>query len=268
MWCMRPLRRTGRFPCVPGFFNPALIWEIMKKVLVTGSSGFIGRHLVSTFADRGYEVGEIDIAHPHNPFDARQFFKGRGPDVDVVVHAAAVVGGRKKVVGSPLDHAENLEIDAALFRWARENRPGRVVYFSSSCAYPVNQQRGKNQLHEDDISLSPGKDMFPDELYGWTICGPCGSYGTPPINAARNCPPAHGWASYTTGRHPCRARYQAAVAPVMPAPTTTQVFTPGGRSGAAVSPRSPAGAGNRNSQPGRSGLPHGNSRTGAGSASR
>ena len=140
----------------------------MKKVLVTGSSGFIGRHLVSTFADRGYEVGEIDIAHPHNPFDARQFFKGRGPDVDVVVHAAAVVGGRKKVVGSPLDHAENLEIDAAMFRWARENRPGRVVYFSSSCAYPVNQQRGKNQLHEDDISLSPGKDMFPDELYGWT----------------------------------------------------------------------------------------------------
>ena len=155
MWCMRSLRRTGRFPCVPGSFNPALIWEIMKKVLVTGSSGFIGPHLVTTFADRGYEVGEIDIAHPHNPFDARQFFKGRGPDVDVVIHAAAVVGGRKKVVGSPLDHAENLEIDAAMFQWARENRPGRVVYFSSSCAYPVNQQREKNQLHEDDISLPP-----------------------------------------------------------------------------------------------------------------
>ena len=108
----------------------------MKKVLVSGSAGFIGRISSTTFRDRGYEVGEIDIAHPGNPFDARQFFKGRGPDFDVVVHAAAVVGGRKKVVGSPLDHAENLEIDAAMFQWARENRPGRVVYFSSSLRVP------------------------------------------------------------------------------------------------------------------------------------
>ena len=130
----------------------------------------VHRHGISstTFRDRGYEVGEIDIAHPGNPFDARQFFKGRGPEFDVVVHAAAVVGGRKKVVGSPLDHAENLEIDAAMFQWARLNRPGRVVYFSSSCAYPVRLARQKAFLHEDDITWPPQPGMMPDELYGWT----------------------------------------------------------------------------------------------------
>ena len=77
-------------------------------------------------------------------------------------------GGRKKVVGSPLDHAENLEIDAAMFQWARENRPGRVVYFSSSCAYPVSRVYEENFLNEDDIAWPPRGSMMPDELYGWT----------------------------------------------------------------------------------------------------
>ena len=57
-------RRTGNLHLVPGSFNPPLIWKIMKKFLVTGSSGFIGRHLVATFADRGYEVGEMNISAP------------------------------------------------------------------------------------------------------------------------------------------------------------------------------------------------------------
>ena len=138
------------------------------KVLVSGAHGFIGRHLVSTFRDAGYEVEGLDIRDPHNPRDARDFFRGRSASYDVVVHAAAVVGGRKVVIGSPLDHAENLEIDAALFGWARRTHPGRVIYFSSSCAYPVKLAREKAFLHEDDITWPPLPGMMPDELYGWT----------------------------------------------------------------------------------------------------
>ena len=101
-------------------------------------------------------------------FFRREFFWEDGGSYDVVVHAAAVVGGRKVVIGSPLDHAQNLEIDAALFEWARRTRPGRVIYFSSSCAYPVALARQKLYLQEDDISFPPGDGMMPDELYGWT----------------------------------------------------------------------------------------------------
>jgi UDP-glucose 4-epimerase len=43
-----------------------------------------------------------------------------------------------------------------------------VVYFSSSCAYPVMLAHTGKSLHEDDITWPPGPGMWPDELYGWT----------------------------------------------------------------------------------------------------
>jgi len=138
------------------------------RALISGSAGFIGRHLVNAFTSAGYEVEKLDVLDPHNPRDARDFFRSHSASYDVVVHAAAVVGGRKIVIGSPLDHAQNLEIDAALFEWARRTSPGRVVYFSSSCAYPIKLARQNAYLHEDVISFPSGNDMFPDELYGWT----------------------------------------------------------------------------------------------------
>jgi nucleoside-diphosphate-sugar epimerase len=57
---------------------------------------------------------------------------------DLVVHCAANVGGRATIDGNPLWVAENLELDAAMFRWAVAMRLPRVVYYSSSAAYPVD----------------------------------------------------------------------------------------------------------------------------------
>jgi nucleoside-diphosphate-sugar epimerase len=138
------------------------------RTLVTGSAGFIGGHIARFFAGAGHEVTRVDVRTPGDPVDARDFFRGDATRFDVVVHCAAVVGGRRVVMGSPLDHAENLEIDAGLFAWARRTMPGRVVYFSSSCAYPVALGHGGFDLHEDDITWPPGPGMMPDELYGWT----------------------------------------------------------------------------------------------------
>jgi nucleoside-diphosphate-sugar epimerase len=87
------------------------------------------------------------------------------------VHCAAVVGGRHTIENAPLDQAVNLELDAGLFRWALRTRPGRVIYFSSSAAYPVENQgsliplNGPVRLNEDMIDLDFPRQ--PDELYGW-----------------------------------------------------------------------------------------------------
>ena len=136
--------------------------------LVTGSKGFIGRHFTSYLREHGWLVFGIDIL---DGSDARQFFADSGPwsrrPYDLVIHAAAVVGGRHVIENDPLAQAVNLELDAGLFRWARSARPGRVIYFSSSAAYPVHLQQARLQhrLREDDID--PDGPRLPDQLYGW-----------------------------------------------------------------------------------------------------
>lgn len=139
------------------------------KILVTGSAGFIGRHFVDHFrAEGGHRITLADIADPDLPFDCRQLFAHDGTTYDLVVHCAAIVGGRAKIDGDPLAIATNLAIDSDMFRWATRTRPGRIVYFSSSAAYPVHlQQAGVHRAHlvESDIDLD--RPALPDQTYGW-----------------------------------------------------------------------------------------------------
>lgn len=48
----------------------------MKNVLVTGASGFIGRHLVAHLLEKGYSVTNLDIAPPPEPSQASCWRKG------------------------------------------------------------------------------------------------------------------------------------------------------------------------------------------------
>lgn len=143
----------------------------MKTALVTGSAGFVGRHMARALADRGYRVYGIDTAYA-DPTDARDFFRANDQlpgAIDLVVHCAAVVGGRTMIDGEPLRLAvEDLTLDAELFRWALRMRPGRIVYFSSSAAYPTWWQtsQSKGRLSEECIGVD-GDWHAPDQTYGW-----------------------------------------------------------------------------------------------------
>lgn len=146
------------------------------RVLVTGGSGFIGRHLTAALLARGDHVTTVDLrpmlvdsatAHEHLIADARNYFRLADTRYDLVFHCAAVVGGRAKIDGEPLDLAVDLALDADLFAWVLRTRPGKIVYFSSSAAYPTLLQ-GRDtrwRLREDHIDL----DLIqtPDAIYGW-----------------------------------------------------------------------------------------------------
>jgi nucleoside-diphosphate-sugar epimerase len=135
------------------------------RVLLTGSAGFIGSVIAATLVEQGHSLTRVD---KRTGIDARDFFRdwdSPSRRYDLVIHCAAVVGGRV-LIESPMAHAENLEIDAGLFRWAEHVKPGRIVYVSSVAAYPAGLQRTLGgALYEEDIDLTD--TWAPDELYGW-----------------------------------------------------------------------------------------------------
>lgn len=147
---------------------------VMRRALVTGSEGFLGRHFKQELIHRGYWVIGCDTKITPEQ-DCRLVFQRelRHPTLrehwDLVVHCAAVVGGRETIERDPLATAESLSLDAEMFRWAAVARPGRVLYFSSSAAYPTSfQLQGSGRtLAESDLYL-PHCLIEPDEVYGWS----------------------------------------------------------------------------------------------------
>ena len=132
------------------------------KILITGNRGFVGRHF--TFALLDHNVTYVDIK---DGIDARDFFRRDDTYFDLLIHLAAVVGGRQTIEGSPLSLAVDLSIDSEMASWAMRTQPGHILYFSSSAAYPVELQtlELKRMLTENDINL---RDIrLPDYTYGW-----------------------------------------------------------------------------------------------------
>ncbi|MDH7603768.1 MAG: NAD(P)-dependent oxidoreductase, partial [Melioribacter sp.] len=87
-----------------------------------------------------------------------------------VFHFAAIVGGRAKIEGDPMAVALDLSIDAEFFNWIAKSKPERVLYPSSSAAYPINLQTEDNAiaLKESYINIDDYTLGKPDMTYGWT----------------------------------------------------------------------------------------------------
>ena len=135
------------------------------RVLITGSAGFVGRHFVKRLQEK-HDLVQIDLRDPYLRRDARHFFQVSNLAFDLVIHLAAVVGGRNKIENHPLDLAVDLSLDSDLFQWALRTRPKRIIYYSSSAVYPVRLQRENGfDLMESDLDLD--KVQNPDMLYGW-----------------------------------------------------------------------------------------------------
>lgn len=133
------------------------------RALVTGAAGFVGRHMTAALKRNGYMVRDNDLERCEGEDCLTIFRDLQVADWDLVVHCAALVEGREMIDGSPAKIAAyNLMLDAAMFDWALEAKPGRIIYFSSSAAYPVGLQR------ENACPLAePDAGDEPDQTYGF-----------------------------------------------------------------------------------------------------
>ncbi|MGH8168812.1 MAG: NAD-dependent epimerase/dehydratase family protein [Woeseiaceae bacterium] len=177
-----------------------------KPALVTGGCGFVGRHMTRRLLKEGYSLWLVDDCsiglHPDEWLpgaakrreiadgvieydggkviflhaDARDFFADRiapgtpkVPEFGDAFHFAAIIGGRATIDGNPMAVAIDLALDALCFNWAVRKKPERLLYASSSAAYPVDLQgrNGAVALKESDIQFG-GRLGQPDMTYGWS----------------------------------------------------------------------------------------------------
>jgi len=132
--------------------------------LITGDQGLVGRYFTRYLDEAGWELTFVDLKQGE---DLHLFVREtRHAHYDLIVHCAAIVGGRETIEGSPLRVATDLAIDAEFFDWAVRTHQSRLVYFSSSAAYPIAcQQKDGPRLKENMIDLD--RPRMPDFTYGW-----------------------------------------------------------------------------------------------------
>ncbi|MCG6880178.1 MAG: NAD-dependent epimerase [Deltaproteobacteria bacterium] len=148
-----------------------------KKVLVTGSAGFIGFHLSRKLLDSGYHVVGLDNLNPYydvglkkarlellKPHGRFQFVKGDIQDLEAlrdifreqkithICNLAAQAGVRHSLKDPFSYQKSNIEGFLNLLEMAREVRVTNFVYASSSSVYGKNK---KNPYSVEDRVDNP-----------------------------------------------------------------------------------------------------------------
>ena len=121
----------------------------MKKILVTGSTGLVGKNFVNHTQSSQYQIlapthTELDLL---NSQDVMTYLKENKPDV--IVHCAARVGGIKSNMNNLFGYLyDNAAMGFNLINAAKHAGIDEIINLGSSCMYPKD---ANNPLVENDL---------------------------------------------------------------------------------------------------------------------
>jgi len=148
---------------------------MMKKVLVCGATGFIGRNVAEYLANRddlevyGTYLDSEPFSNPvikmfqtdlTNKEQVDEVIRG----MDIVIQAAATTSGAKDIVTKPYYHVtDNAVMNSLIFRSAFEHNISHVVFFSCTVMYPSSDI----PIKESDFDAN--QEIYPNYFgVGWT----------------------------------------------------------------------------------------------------
>lgn len=123
----------------------------MKKIAVTGASGFLGRHVVPVLAARYGAEHVVALSRSDydlmDPAAVRRMFAEVKPDA--VVHLAAYVGGIGANREFPASfYYRNTILTALMFEAAAEHGIAKLLYPMGGCSYPA---KATSPIGEDQL---------------------------------------------------------------------------------------------------------------------
>lgn len=155
------------------------------KVLITGSRGFLGRHIVRHFRELGDSVVSYDLVDGQDLLDENTLYRSmRG--VETVVHLAAV-GDVYQAARDPVQASiSGLAGTANLVKAANRRDIGKIVYASTWEVYgpplyePLDERHPCNPDHPYSIAKYAGELMVRNALnrIPWLILRLGSAYGT------------------------------------------------------------------------------------------
>ena len=149
----------------------------MAKILVGGSGGFIGGHLVKRLMQDGHQLVCADM----KPFELwYQIFDENEnhqldlkekqntdlvtQNVDYVFNMACNMGGMGFIENNKAECMLSVLINTNLCRSSIENKIKRYFFSSSACVYNANKQK---DVFIDGLKENDAYPADPEDGYGW-----------------------------------------------------------------------------------------------------
>ena len=115
---------------------------MMQRVLLTGGSGFLGRHIKAEAENRGHRIfaprsAEMDLVTGEGIESYMAKVQGEVGKIDVIVHASAYYGGIGINQSEPAEiFYRNGMMALNMFEIARQHGIRKIIPIGSACAYP------------------------------------------------------------------------------------------------------------------------------------
>ena len=149
---------------------------MIKKVLVCGATGFMGRNIVNAFKNTKYEVYGTGLKRTETDLKKEHFFKVdltcknqvdklfKNNKFDIVIQAAANTSGSKDITTKPYLHVtDNAVMNALILQACYDYEVEHFMFLS--CGVMYNPE--KSPVKEEDFSLDEG--IFSKYFgVGWT----------------------------------------------------------------------------------------------------